>query len=1399
MNSNKTVTANFTALPALTITATAGTGGTISPSGAVSVNYGQNQSFTVSAGTGYNIDQVLVDGAPVTLSAGAYTFTNVTANHTIAASFTVIPAYTLTINAANGSVNVNPSKTTYSLGDVVTLTASPNTGYNFSSWSGDLSGATNPTTITMNSNKTVTANFTALPALTITATAGTGGTISPSGAVSVNYGQNQSFTVTADTGYNIDQVLVDGAPVTLSAGAYTFTNVTANHTIAASFTDIGDEIIQKSFGYFWGETDNPETGFTRDRVAVDSADRNSAFDPFYNRASMSATGFQLAALCVADADPEVAGGVTHEQLVARATLIMDKLLEIQGNQTSEPSTWALWGRDGFFYHYTDIDTGQRYGDSEVSTIDTAIVVAGAITAGNHFGGTLKDKALQIYKNVNWNAFLDTNRVVSDGNNVLNPSYYQIYHAWSPEVAANSGFYGHWDYTNECMILYMLAIATPQTLYAVPAEAFYSVRRELGSFAPGGKPMVKSWDGALFEYQYTQAFFNFKDSSGDPLYDRQGIDWWDNSVEATKANKAFCNGFLSEFASDADLWGLTSGYKDGFSYGVHGARPAALAVADPDGTVFPAAVGGSLPFLPVETRRALARMKELYDQYDHPIWGDYGFVNSFRMGADVSDTPSPISKFYCGIDVGISLVMAQNLKDGLVWGDFYDFEIEPGVKLGDRIKQAAGLASSRDCVLTVDDVSGRSGFRMGRIDPANTQYTVTFDLPSVMSAPYLLAVHSFMNGELPDHVVNVSVKANGSASFPAQFVYNGSGRPQDMIKYIPIDSANLVAGQNTITLEWQSATQGADWLAWDNIELSSPVENNLWSVARNETVEPKALFGSEYRTDDTYYVGSDISSLEQAVNKDVECFTDILFYTERPTAEYAKLTLDILRTQLDANANLQVFVNGSATPVYSGTAVTSGQIVTPSFELADGWNRITIYHSGVTGGAPAEWVRWSGISLAEANPAQFNPPQALAAASLGPDKINLRWHVVNGIDVRYNIYRSAAAAGPYTKINGTALSSTQYQDTGLADNTTYYYAVTAFTESDPSSESVRSAAVAKKTGGYDVDYRDGRDPNSFGGLSSAQFAYFSAYRHDWTDGYVRRLVLNAGDTAWIGLAGANVNQANTVSIWICGTGSERIDIGLQNIGSATASTVSVTVSPGWQNFKAKLSDFSGVTAANLDKLSVKNASGSAMTVLIDDAAFIYEEAGSATLEVSARNVSDNSVSTGISLNNDNVNTYAPAMQYLKVQYDSPDATAWQIWVYTKNDNGDAAALGGQYNGLMRSDGKARIALLWRAYTDVQAGGVACRTTSDVYSGATMTWNYIKDRNDSDWVSSNPPGSEYSVAAFGRKNEWAYIAPVPPGLGSRSPSSNTFYLYLGADVGSASPGDYSTRIYIDITHA
>jgi hypothetical protein len=231
VTANHTIAATF-ALNTYTITTSAGANGTISPS-SPTVNHGANQTFLIAANTGYHVADVIVDGA----SQGAlasYTFNNVTAaGHTIAATF-ALNTYTITTSpGANGTIT--PPSPAVVGGANQTLSIAPNTGYHIADVivDGVSQGAMSSFTFyNVTANHTIAATF-ALNTYMITASAGANGTISPS-SVSVNHGANQAFAITANTGYHVTDVTVDG----VSQGAltsYTFSNVTANHTISATF------------------------------------------------------------------------------------------------------------------------------------------------------------------------------------------------------------------------------------------------------------------------------------------------------------------------------------------------------------------------------------------------------------------------------------------------------------------------------------------------------------------------------------------------------------------------------------------------------------------------------------------------------------------------------------------------------------------------------------------------------------------------------------------------------------------------------------------------------------------------------------------------------------------------------------------------------------------------------------------------------------------------------------------------------------------------------------------------------------------------------------------------------------------------------------------------------------
>ena len=241
VTADHTIDASF-ALQPFTITATAGAGGSIEPSGDVVVNSGASQAFTITPGTGYEIADVLVDSVSVG-AVESYLFENVTADHTIDASFAPTETFTITATAGEGG-SIEPS------GDVVVnsgasqaFTITPGTGYEIAdvlvdgaSVLGELVDNTY-TFENVTADHTIDASFVPTETFTITATAGDNGTISPSGDVVVNSGASQAFTISPDTGYAVDDVLVDGISVG-AVSSYTFVNVTAGHTIHATFAEV---------------------------------------------------------------------------------------------------------------------------------------------------------------------------------------------------------------------------------------------------------------------------------------------------------------------------------------------------------------------------------------------------------------------------------------------------------------------------------------------------------------------------------------------------------------------------------------------------------------------------------------------------------------------------------------------------------------------------------------------------------------------------------------------------------------------------------------------------------------------------------------------------------------------------------------------------------------------------------------------------------------------------------------------------------------------------------------------------------------------------------------------------------------------------------------------------------
>jgi PKD repeat protein len=1162
--------------------------------------------------------------------------------------------------------------------------------------------------------------------------------------------------------------------VTNSAG----TSNTATVTITVqTLEEAVEDIISGSFGYFWYETDNPSTGFIRDRLLVNAPD--PTVDPQFNKASMAATGFGLAALCIAaenygdGTNPD--WPISKADIADRVNLILDTLLHIQANQA--PGGDSTWGKDGFFYHFVSLENGERWVGSEVSSIDTAIVVAGALAAGEYFesyDSDINTKAQQIYRNINWKSFIDDN----PGSN-----YGRFYKQWMQGSGYNNG---HWDYTDESLLLYLLAIGSPKTEYAIDADCYYAPWRDLGNYGTGGKPIVQTWFGSLFAYQFPYVFFDLRN-----MHDARNLDWWQNSTEAAIANRQFCLDQDGVYGYNNRVWGISSAYDVGALYrGEFGAPP----LENPsgpthNGTINPSAVLAALPMLPTEAGEALAWLKS-----DPKLWhGEkYGFVDSFK------NFSTPVySDYYVGIDLGYSIVMASNHETGLIWNNFMNAATRYGTMKDLLTSLNFRQNSDPKSYIDLDDITAKSQFSYGFISKDQPTAQTSFNLQSVVpNSVYLLTIHAVMNNYAGTYDATVNLNLNGVAGGTGTFSHTQD--VEDDIIYIEIGSEFLQTGENAITFTWQD---GVSWFAWKNIEVSSPIINNEWTITRS-------VYGNEYRLDDTYYAGhftkhgaDAYKTFEQALNSEADPYTDILFYIDDLNHD-RKLTLT--DESSDGTVYVDVLTNDQLT--VDDVVMNSTQVVTiPATLLRTGWNviRLKIDNHG------GKWIIWDTVKLELGSAVRPQAPTGLVSAPFGPDVINLRWAAVNGTDVRYNIYRSQAPGGLYVKLNSGDLTSTQYQDTALQNSTIYYYVVTAFEQNSSAGESDYSVPTASKTGEWALDYGDGMDPNAFGGTNIANIIYEQGTIPGGAAGYVRKVTL--GGDAQAGLNSANLGQAAMLSMYLKGTtGAETFKIGLKDASGNVFYVDFSNPSTTWTPVNINLTKFEGVSLASLSQLIV-TSTGPA-TLYLYDIRF-KSQAVSTMLKIEPVNISDQTLSTGVHFTNidpTQVSQYKLADQAIKVTYNPPNSgesvAVWKMRLYTDNSDADMQVLPYQRNGLLNQNKKCTVPLKWKAFNDFQGAGAVQFT-----EGSADSWTYLKDKNDLDipgtpqdesWDGANVHNQEYTVVAYGSNNVWESWSQLNDNTRCQSP----VYVYAGSifkgTVGGqqivAAAGDYNTTICFELYH-
>jgi hypothetical protein len=367
-----------------------------------------------------------------------------------------------------------------------------------------------------------------------------------------------------------------------------------------------DDMQRRATRFFYEQAD-PANGQILDRAYAKNTDgKLNSRRPL---SSIAATGFGLSAFCIADHR----GYMPREDILARVRLTLDFYLN------------KLPHNHGFFYHFNNVHTGVPAAHSEVSSIDTSLLLCGVLTARAHFKDPrITDLATRLYERVEWPWMLNGGNTFSMG------------------FRDGAFISSRWDHYCELMMIYLLAIGSPT--HPVSPDLWNNFTRPHFQFA--GFDYISSRD-PIFIHQYSHAWFDFR-------YQRDRYaDYFANSILATRAHKAFC---LSLRLGYTDVyWGISASDSP-HGYTAWGGPPALGPI---DGTVVPCATAGSLPFMPQDCLRVLRSLRAMGDR----VYGRYGFLDAFHPAANWYDDD------VLGIDLGIGALMSENLRTGFLWSTF----------------------------------------------------------------------------------------------------------------------------------------------------------------------------------------------------------------------------------------------------------------------------------------------------------------------------------------------------------------------------------------------------------------------------------------------------------------------------------------------------------------------------------------------------------------------------------------------------------------------------------------------------------------------------------------------------------------------------------------------------------
>jgi hypothetical protein len=391
-----------------------------------------------------------------------------------------------------------------------------------------------------------------------------------------------------------------------------------------------DDLSRRSFQFFWDASD-PNTGITREHLYWDGSPYPAEIRDV---GSTGATGFGITALCIGAEH----GWVPRDKARQRAL----NTLRYYADRAPVEHGW--------FYHWLNVIKGERTGatfdtavlplppgrkmgrpKSEVSVSDSTWLVAGALTAAQYFREEpeMSRLARKIYERVDY-AWM------------RNGDPYTMSHGWLPETGFIAARY---DKYCQLALMYLMGIGSPT--HPLPPESWYAWERPPNSY--GGYKYIGV--SLLWTYQYPYAWADFR---GRREKREPHTDWFANAQTATRAHRIFCIDLKKEFPGySEDIWGITSSTSKS-GYKAWGGPPRRSSI---DGSVVPCAATGSLMLTPDISIPALRAMKK---QYGDKIWNQYGFADAFNPNTGW------VSPEVIGLDAGITLLSAENLRTGNVW-------------------------------------------------------------------------------------------------------------------------------------------------------------------------------------------------------------------------------------------------------------------------------------------------------------------------------------------------------------------------------------------------------------------------------------------------------------------------------------------------------------------------------------------------------------------------------------------------------------------------------------------------------------------------------------------------------------------------------------------------------------